>query len=111
VAATILFPHTLDRRESACIIGSLASKISAGRYGAGRGRDRAGCTRGEERVVGSSAAGAAVGVAEAKQDARVTRGICRTLSLRAGSYGLDLSDDTPMKWRGFSPVRFYGSTM
>jgi hypothetical protein len=35
----------------------------------------------------------------------------RTLSLRAGNYGLDLSDDPPMKWRDFSPVRFCGSTM
>ena len=40
----------------------VVSKICAGGYGAGRARERS--ARGQERVVGRSAAGAAVGVAE-----------------------------------------------
>ena len=57
------FPHTLDRIESAAIVGSLVSKIFAGRYGTGAAR--AVGARGEEIAVGRSAPRAAVGLAEA----------------------------------------------
>ena len=55
-------------------------------------------------------AGAAVGLQESGGQG-YTRRIRLTLSLRVGSYGLDLSDDPPIKWRGLSPVRFSGCTM
>ena len=44
----------------------MVSEVGAGRYGAGRARE--GSTRGEARVMGRSAAGAAVGVAEEEEE-------------------------------------------
>jgi len=64
VVARVLFPHALDRRESACIGDSLVSKICGGRSGVGAARN--GSTRGEARLVDGSAVAAAVGVAAAE---------------------------------------------
>jgi hypothetical protein len=48
---------------------------------------------------------------KAKRDARVHLAYTSTFYLRVKSSGWDFSDDLPMKWRGFSPVRFSGCTM
>jgi hypothetical protein len=86
----------------------VVSELCAGEYGAGRIRE--GRTRGQERVCGLIRSWCRRG-STGKRGQGYTRRIRLTLSLRVGSYGLDLSDDPPIKWRGLSPVRFSGCTM
>ena len=76
-------PQSGTRQAGLVLVGS---EVYAGGYGAGRARDRS--TRSQDRFVGRSAAGAAVGVVEEKKSLRMDLTECSGCEVSPSDHGL-----------------------